>query len=121
MAKTWRLETETKGTGAHVVPLEKAPEGSGGERELATVMLERPPRSVEAPEPPGPPRFQVIDIRSGEILGEGIEARATVELLESVGSVVDVRIYAWVQSAGRWRLLTREEQRALWRFRRASA
>jgi hypothetical protein len=117
MARTWRLDTETKGTGAHIAPLEKAPEGGREERELATVTLERPPRRVEPPAPPGPLTFKVLDVRSAEVLAEGIDARETVELLEGVGSVVDIRIYVWMQRAGRWRLLTLDEQRALWQFR----
>lgn len=117
MARTWRLDTETKGTGAHIAPLEKAPEDRGGERELATVTLERPPRRLAPPEPAGPLRFKVLDIRSAQVLAEGIDARETVRLLESVGSVVDVRIYVWMARAARWRLLTLDEQRALWQFR----
>jgi hypothetical protein len=121
MAKTWHLDTETKGTGAHVAPLEKASERRAQERELATVTLERPPRSVQAPAPPGPRTFKVVDIRSAEVLGEAIDTRATVELLESVGSVLDIRIYVWVERTGRWRLLNLEEQRTLWAFRRPAA
>jgi hypothetical protein len=117
MARTWRLDTETKGTGAHIAPLEKAREESASERELATVILERPPRPTETPAPPAPLTFKVIDIRSAEVLGEGLDARGTVELLERVGSVLDVRIYVWMQRAERWRLLRLDEQRALWRFR----
>jgi hypothetical protein len=117
MAKTWLLDTETKGTGAHVVPLEKALAKARKEQELATVTLERPPRAPEVPEPAGPMRFKVLDIRSSRVLGEGIDARATVDLLEDVGSIVDVRIYVWAPQAARWRLLALEEQRALWRFR----
>jgi hypothetical protein len=117
MAKTWRLDTQTKGTGAHIVPLEKAPERSAPERELATVTLERPPRQIEEPEPLGPLTFKILDIRSSQVLAEGTDTRATVERLEDVRSVVDVRIYVWMQRAGRWRLLTLDEQRALWRFR----
>ncbi|HWX95556.1 MAG TPA: hypothetical protein VNZ01_01800 [Solirubrobacteraceae bacterium] len=117
MAKTWRLETETKGTGAHVVPLEQAPERAAAEQELATVTLQRPPRVIDEPEPLGPLTFKVLDIRSSQVLAEGTDTRATVELLQDVGSVVDVRIYVWMQRAGRWRLLTLDEQRALWRFR----
>jgi hypothetical protein len=108
MARTWRLDTETKGTGAHIAPLEKAREQSASERELATVMLERPPRSVEAPAAPGPLTFKVLDIRSGE-------------LLQAVRSVLDVRIYVWVERRARWRLLNLEEQRALWSFRGQAA
>ena len=117
MAKTWVLDTETKGTGAHIAPLEKAREATRGERELSTVTLERPPRPAKAPEPLEPPTFKVLDIRSGQVLGEGLDARATIELLEGVGSVVDVRIYVWAPSAARWRLLTLDERRALWQFR----
>jgi hypothetical protein len=117
MAKIWRLDTETKGTGAHVVPLEKAPERAAGDEQLATVTLERPPRPVEQPAPLGPLTFKVLDIRSGEVLAEGTDTRETIDLLTGVRSVLDVRIYVWRQRAGRWRLLTLEEQRALWRFR----
>jgi hypothetical protein len=118
MAKTWLLDTETKGTGAHIVPLEKARARRGKEPELSTVTLERPPRQASAPEPAaGPLTFKVLDVRSGELLGEGTDTRETVELLERVGSVVDVRIYVWHQRAARWRLLTLAEQRALWQFR----
>ncbi len=118
MAKTWVLDTETKGTGANVVPLEKVLKGPSRELELATVRLERPPRPDGEPEQAaGPLTFKVLDIRSGELLAEGIEARATVDLLEGVGSIVDVRIYVWMQKAARWRLLTLDEQRALWLFR----
>jgi hypothetical protein len=121
MARTWRLDTETKGTGAHIAPLETAHEQSASARELATVILERPPRKVEAPSPPGPLTFKVLDIRSGEVLAEGTDTRATIELLQSVRSVLDVRIYVWVERTGRWRLLNLEEQRALWSFRGLAA
>jgi hypothetical protein len=117
MAKLWRLDTETKGTGAHVVPLEKAPERTAADEELATVTLERPPRRIEQPAPLGPLTFKVLDIRSGEVLGEGTDTRATIALLAGVRSALDVRIYVWMQRAGRWRLLTLAEQRVLWRFR----
>jgi hypothetical protein len=121
MAKTWRLDTETKGTGAHVVPLENAPQRSPADRELATVTLERPPRVLEQPEPLGPRTFKVIDVRSSEVLAEGSDTRDTLDLLEHVGSMVDVRIYVWMQRVGRWRLLRLDEQRALWRFRGRAA
>ncbi|HWW91564.1 MAG TPA: hypothetical protein VNY35_12380 [Solirubrobacteraceae bacterium] len=121
MAKIWRLDTETKGTGAHVVPLEKAPKPTVADEELATITLERPPRRIEQPPPLGPLTFKVLDIRSGEILAEGTETRETIDLLAGVRSVLDVRIYVWMQRANRWRLLTLDEQRALWRFRERTA
>jgi hypothetical protein len=121
MAKTWRLDTETKGTGAHVVPLDQAGEHSGASEELATVTLERPPRMPEQPEPLGPRTFKVLDVRSSQVLAEGTDTRATLDLLADIGSMLDVRIYVWMQRAGRWRLLGLDEQRALWRFRGRAA
>jgi hypothetical protein len=119
MAKTWILDTETKGTGAHVVPLEKALKKPSPEQDLAVVALERPPRATESIEPLAPLTFKIVDIRSSRVLAEGISARATVDLLEQVDSVVDIRVYVWARLAKRWRLLTLDEQRALWDFRGA--
>jgi hypothetical protein len=117
MAKTWLLDSETKGTGAHVVPLENALKRPAAEPELALVALERPPRAREAVAPLPPMTFKVVDIMSARTLAEGISARATVDLLASVRSVLDVRIYVWMATAKRWRLLTFDEQKALWGFR----
>jgi len=117
MGKTWVLDTETKGTGAHVVPFERALAKTVEEQDLATVMLERPPRVTRTPEPTGPLTFKVQDIRSARVLAEGIDMRAAVELLQTMSSVIDVRIYVWMQKAARWRLLTLAEQKALWEFR----
>jgi hypothetical protein len=117
MAKTWVLDTETKGTGAHVAPLEKAGDARR-ERALATVTLQRPPQPAKAREPLDDHRtFKVLDIRSGRVLGEGLDARATVALLEGVQSALDVLIWVWMPGAERWRLLTLAERRALWEFR----
>jgi hypothetical protein len=121
MGKTWILDTETKGTGAHVVPLEKALKKPSSEQDLAVVTLEGPPRASESIEPPAPLSFKVVDIRSSQVLAEDISARATVELLAGVGSVVDVRIYVRTQPGKRWRLLTLAEQKALWAFREQRA
>jgi len=120
MAKTWILDTETKGTGAHMVPLEKALKRPSPEPGLAVVELERPPRPAEEPvEQPAALMFKIVDIRSSRVLAEGIGARAAVDLLDGVGSVVDIRIYVWSREAKRWRLLTLGEQKALWEFRGA--
>jgi hypothetical protein len=117
MGKTWVLDTETKGTGAHVVPFERALAKTVEEQDLATVKLERPPRVTRTREPTDPLTFKVQDIRSARVLAEGIDMRAAVELLRTVGSVIDVRIYVWMQEAARWRLLTLAEHKALWEFR----
>jgi hypothetical protein len=121
MAKTWVLDTETKGTGARVVPLEKVL--STGERkpELNLVDLERPAAPKPAPEPepaPAPPRrFKVVDVMTRETLAEDADTRTTVELLGQVRSIVDVHVYAWNPQRRRWQLLGLDEQRTLWGLR----
>lgn len=118
MARTWVLDTETKGTGAHISPLEEQAQPSK-ERDLELVSFERPERSPEEPVPitASPLRFKVVDVRSAQVLAEDLDARRTIELLEGMSSVVDARIYVWTPSTGRWRLLSLDEQKALWRFR----
>jgi hypothetical protein len=121
VGKTWLLDTETKGTGAHVVPLDSVLKEPTAEQDLAIVALERPPRATKSAEPRAPLAFKVIDIMSGRLLAEGIGTRAAVELLEGMRSVLDVRLYVWMQYEERWRLLTLDEQKALWGFRRQAA
>jgi hypothetical protein len=115
VAKTWVLDTETKGTGAHVAPLKPNP--ARAERELATVTLQRPPRPVQAPEPPAPRTFKVVDVMSARVLAEGADTRATLQVLAGMRSALDARVYTWVPTVGRWRLLTLGERRALWEMR----
>jgi hypothetical protein len=115
VAKTWVLDTETKGTGAHIAPLKPNP--ALAERELETVTLERPPRPIEAPEPPAPRTFKVVDVMSAQVLAEGADTRATLELLAGMRIALDARIYTWVPTVERWRLLTLGERRALWEMR----
>jgi hypothetical protein len=121
MARTWILDTETKGTGAHVVPIEKVlrkPEPKG---EPLYVPPKREPRPPEAPEPRRPRSFKIVDVTTGEVLGEGVNTRDAIGLLEDVDSVVDVRIYVFDPAAERWVLLTLGEQKALWEYRGRSA
>jgi hypothetical protein len=119
VAKTWVLNTETKGTGAHVTPLK--PEQPRTERDLAIVTLERPPgRTEDTPAPTAaraPRAFKVVDVMGARVLAEGVGARETLELLAGMRSVTDVRIYVWVEGIERWRLLTLGEQKALWGMR----
>jgi hypothetical protein len=115
VAKTWVLDTETKGTGAHIAPLK--PEQPRVERELETVTFERPPRRDAAPEPRAPRTFKVVDVLGARVLAEGVDTRATLELLAGMRSVLDARVYVWAQDHERWRLLTLDEQKALWGMR----
>jgi hypothetical protein len=121
MGKTWILDTETKGTGAHVVPLEKAlKQAAAPERDLAVVAFDRPARATPSIETLAPLTFRIVDVRSSRTLADGVGAREAVDLLGDIGSVVDVRIYVWMRLAERWRLLTPAEQKMLWGFRRTA-
>jgi hypothetical protein len=117
MAKKWVLDTETKGTGAHIAPL--APERAHErERDLALVTLGRPPRHTPESTPREPLKLKVVDVLGARVLGEDVDMRETVRLLEGLRSALDARIYARDRDTGRWRLLGLDEVKALWRFRR---
>ena len=112
------LETETKGTGARVVPLESVlRDPDADDRPGPQIVRAKPrPRPEPPPAPKAPRRFRVIDVMTRLVLGEG-DARATVELLEPLRSIVDVSIYVWQPEAGEWRLLTHAEKQRLWEAR----
>ena len=115
MAKTWVLDTETKGTGANMVPLEKR--GAGKGRDLALVELGgAAPAPGEAPAA-APARFKVVDVMTSRVLAQDASVRETVLALQDARSVVDVRIYRWAPEPRRWRLLSTAEARKLWSFR----
>ena len=116
MAKVWVLDTETKGTGANMVPLERVLKRPGSDTVPGFVFPERK-KPLSTPEPRQPREFKVIDIMSREVLGEGLDARGTVSVLERIHSIVDVSVYVWDPNAERWRMLTFGETRALWAHR----
>ena len=108
------LDSGTKGTGAEMVPLDKVLKKPAPHGEPVFVPPKPRPRPAAAPEPRQPRRFRVVDVVSGRVLAEDVDARATVRALEGVRSVVDVRVYVWQPKAGKWRLLSMGEQKALW-------
>jgi hypothetical protein len=114
--KVWVLDTETKGTGAQMVPLDKVLRKPTSGEPLY-VPPKRAPRPPKEPEPRRPRSFKIVDVTTGDVLGEHLDTRAAIAALEDVGSVVDVRIYVWDPSTDRWVLLTLGEQKALWEFR----
>ena len=126
MGRVWVLDTETKGTGAEMVPLDKVQEERrrSGERRKSTSFGDRPWRRMRkrepAPEPPPPRRprrFKVVDVMTRRTLAEGVGTRETLEALRGAGTVVDVRVYVWDQRAGNWRALSFGEQKLLWEHR----
>lgn len=119
MAKTWVLETHTKGTGANIVPLDAE---SGPAKPAREVKFVHPPTKPRPPKPPParrPRRFKVVDVTTREVLAEDAGSRETLAALREVRSVVDVAISVWSETQSRYRLLTHAEQKALWDMRGA--
>src|SRR3954452_20074048 len=112
MGKVWILDTETKGTGAQMRPLDKAQETAPGRG--VVVAPEHVARPEKVVEPRGPRKFKVVDVMTRQVLAEGAGARVTVDLLKEVRSVVDVTVYVWEEQAGKWQQLDQREQKMLW-------
>jgi hypothetical protein len=117
VAKTWVLDTETKGTGAHMAPLRPAAAERAQERALALVELKRPARPAREPRSPRRTRFKVTDVMSGRVLAEDVGVRDAVRALEGMRSALDARIAVRSSESGRWRLLGLERRRELWSMR----
>ena len=122
MSRTWVLDTETKGTGAQMVPLDTVvtKPGEANGKPLFVPRKRRPPAPPADPPPRPPRRFKVVDITSREVLAERADTRTTLELLGGIRSSVDVNVSVWEHSTERWRLLTLREKQMLWE-RRAHA
>ena len=115
----WVLETQTKGTGANMVPLERTQKRSEA---VPGLGFRKPsPRAPEEPAPRERYRFRVTDVMTRELLGDGLDARAAVELLAGLRSIVDVIVYVWEPQGERWRMLSFGETQTLWDRRKASA
>jgi hypothetical protein len=123
---TWVLDTETKGTGAEMIPLERLEERKRlkHDRERVRVVKRgRPAEQRSASEPEGPPaprRFKVVSILSRQVLAEDVGVSGALDALRSVGSVVDANVYVWEPDEDDWRPLSLAERRALWGLREAA-
>jgi hypothetical protein len=123
MAKHWVLDTETKGTGAEMVPLEKVLERRRSARAAEDEQRRRRsrPRRHEPPaaepQPRRPRRFKVVDVMTRRPVAEDVGMQETLELLNGFRSVVDVIVYAWDREREDWRPLTMREQKLLWESR----
>jgi hypothetical protein len=118
LGKTWVLDTETKGTGAEMVPLEKVQNESARKGGRPVSAPKPKPWSAPRPAPRRPHRFKVIDAATQRVLTEDADARATVDLLAEIRSVAGVWIFVWQPKAKDWRLLTLSEKKMLWKFSR---
>jgi hypothetical protein len=119
MAKTWVLDTETKGTGAHVAPLSEKQAARRAERDLAVVQLQRPPRPPRAEDDPtrtDSRRFKLVDVRAGRVLGEELDTRRVAAGLARMSSPLDARVFVWQPERERWHLLGLAQTRTLWQL-----
>jgi hypothetical protein len=114
MGKVWVLDTSTKGTGATMVPLDTVLRKPSEHHEPLFVPPPPRPKDDAEPEPRQPRLFKVVDIATRQVLTEGAQARAVIEVLNGVRSIVDVNVYVWQPKAAKWRLLTFDERRLLW-------
>jgi hypothetical protein len=124
--RVWVLDTETKGTGAEMVSLERLERErrSPASRERVSVVQRPPAAKPEgaagvteaAPaEAEGPRRFKLVNVIKNQVVTEDASAREIVSLLEEVRSAADVHIYVW--QGDRWRPLSLSEKKAFWGFR----
>jgi hypothetical protein len=120
----WVLDTETKGTGAEMVPLERLEERKRlrGRREPIRVIARDEPGGAEAvviePETErGPRRFKVMNVLSRQVLADDVGLADALAALRDLGSVVDAKVYVWEPDDQDWRPLTMSERRTLWGFR----
>jgi hypothetical protein len=118
MGRIWVLDTETKGTGAQMVPLDNVQRRPQLTSEPFFVPPKPKPREPKPPTPRAPRIFKVLDVATREVLADGASARETVSALRDVRSTVDVNVSVWEPEEDRWRLLTLGEQRMLWDLRR---
>ena len=117
MGRVWILQTETKGTGANMVPLERVltkPSASAAPLYVPPKPPERPP---EAPKPRQPRKFRVVDVMTREVLADEASAREAIAALAGLRSIVDVNLYLWQPERERWRMLTFEESSEMWKLR----
>jgi hypothetical protein len=128
MAKIWVLDTETKGTGAEMVPLERALRGkrSAPGRDRIRVVKRKPDGSdAESSEgevqPRGPRRFKLVNALSGQVLADDAPVDEVVEAMDGMRSVADARVYLWEPEVRGWRPLSLREQRLLLDRSRARA
>jgi hypothetical protein len=107
----WVLDTQTKGTGANMVPLERTRKRAEA---VPGFNIRKPePREPEAPAPREPYRFRVADVLTRRVLADDVDAREAVAALAEVRSIVDVIVYVWEPESERWRMLSFGETQAL--------
>jgi hypothetical protein len=62
-------------------------------------------------------KFKVVDVLSRRVLAEGVSARDAARALAGVRSIMDVTVSVWDDEHERWRVLSLDERRLLWKHR----
>ena len=115
--KTWVIDTETKGTGAQVIPFSKQPPPPAAPVRPQPVGRRRTPLPEPGAAPRAPRRFRAIGVMSRAVLADDVELPELLVALGRVAKVGDVSLFVWAVEAERWRLLTLAEQQAVWKRR----
>jgi hypothetical protein len=89
--KTWILDTETKGTGANVVPLEKARDRPADDRPAPPAPPPARPRRTKPPEPTRPPQRSAGPLPPGHVRKKATGELGKVEALDPRAGTVTVR------------------------------
>lgn len=113
------LDTETKGTGAHVVPLDSVERDADAKprAEIPWSPPKKTPREPK-PEPPRVPRrFRIVDVLTRAVLLEDGLLREALAVLGGVERMNDVNVFIWEADEDRWRLLSFSEQEVVWKRR----
>ena len=100
MGKTWVLHTETKGTGAQMVPLESVEKRGSVVEPVFVPRKPAKPAEPAAPAPREPRRFKIVDLMTREELADGVLAAEALDVLRDARSIVDVNVYVWQRGAG---------------------
>ena len=124
--RAWVLDTETKGTGAEMVPLDRLEERKRlRERREPTRIISRD--KADRPEPTPeiepdrvPRRFRLVDVLSREVLAEDVGVTEALRVLGDARSMVDVLVFVWEPSEDDWRPLKLAERRTLWDSRESA-
>jgi hypothetical protein len=114
MGKTWVLHTDTKGTGAQMVPLESVEKRP---IRVEPVFVPRKPAKPGEPAPPkprAPRKFKIVNVMTRQELADGVLAQEALDVLSDARSIVDVNVYVWQEERERWRPLTFAERRVMW-------
>jgi hypothetical protein len=119
MGRVWVLDTETKGTGAEMLPLEKVLREPASGR-APVLAPSGTPRRAPQTGPASQWRFKVVDVMTQRPLAEDVDVRTTIDALAEVRSPVDVAVYARESPTQAWRPLTLRDRKKLWGLRRPS-